>query len=134
VQTKPFQGYAVYTAAGLKGADFDAVIQGWYQDYADGYDFFHILLDGRTVQAANNNNLAYFDSPDVNKRIDVADGLVGPARAKAWGNLDVYTMTHYAPWAPIDNRNERDFIGPHTAGYLWLLAWGAPDLGSLYLK
>ena len=61
VTTKSFVGYAIYTAAGVKGAPFDAMFAGWYQDYADGYDFFHILLDGRTLQASNNNNLAYFN-------------------------------------------------------------------------
>jgi peptide/nickel transport system substrate-binding protein len=134
VTTKPYQGYALYTAAGVKGADFDALFAGWYQDYADGYDFFHILLDGRTIHAANNNNLAYFNAPDINKRIDEANALVGPARTKAWGKLDVYTMTKYAPWAPIDNRSIRDYVGPKTAGYLFMPPYGGLDLGSLYLK
>jgi ABC-type oligopeptide transport system substrate-binding subunit len=134
VTTKSFVGYAIYTAAGVKGSDMDAMFAGWYQDYADGYDFFHILLDGRTIQASNNNNLAYFNAPDVNKRIDEANALSGPARDKAWGELDIYTMTKYAPWAPIDNRNVRDYVGPNTAGYLYNPAWGSMDLGTLYLK
>ncbi len=134
VTTKSYVGYALYTAAGVKGADFDATFAGWYQDYADGYDFFHILLDGRTIQASNNNNLAYFNNALVNKRIDQANALSGPARAKAWGNLDIYTMKNFAPWAPIDNRNIRDYISPKAAGYLFMPAWGALDLGTLYLK
>jgi peptide/nickel transport system substrate-binding protein len=134
VTTKAYVGYAIYTAAGVKGTDMDAMIAGWYQDYADGYDFFHILLDGRTIQAANNNNLAYFNNPTVNAKIDAADRLVGAARAKAWGSLDISTMTNYAPWAPIDNRAVRDFIGPHTAGYQYTPAFGSMDLGTLYLK
>jgi len=134
VTTKSFVGYAIYTAAGVKGADMDAMFAGWYQDYADGYDFFHILLDGRTIQASNNNNLAYFNAQDVNTKIDQANTLSGPQRAKAWGKLDIYTMTKYAPWAPIDNRNVRDFVGPKTAGYQYNPAWGSMDLGTLYLK
>lgn len=134
VTTKSFVGYAIYTAAGVKGNDMDAMFAGWYQDYADGYDFFHILLDGRTIQASNNNNLAYFNNATVNKKIDAANALSGPARAKAWGKLDIYTMSNFAPWAPIDNRNVRDFIGPKTAGYVYLPAWGSMDLGTLYLK
>ena len=134
VTLKSFVGYAIYTAAGVKGADMDAMFAGWYQDYADGYDFFHILLDGRTIQASNNNNLAYFLNASVDKKIDAANLLSGPARAKAWGNLDVYTMKNFAPWAPIDNRNVRDFIGPKTAGYVFAPAWGSMDLGDLYLK
>ena len=134
VTTKSFVGYAIYTAAGVKGAPFDAMFAGWYQDYADGYDFFHILLDGRTLQASNNNNLAYFNEPSVNTKIDAANKLTGAARAKAWGALDIYTMKNYAPWAPVDNRNVRDYIGPNTAGYQFSPAWGSMDLGTLYLK
>jgi ABC-type oligopeptide transport system substrate-binding subunit len=134
VTTKSFVGYAIYTAAGVKGAPFDAMFAGWYQDYADGYDFFHILLDGRTIQASNNNNLAYFNQPSVDAKIDAANKLTGNARSKAWGSLDIYTMKNYAPWAPIDNRNVRDFIGPNTAGYQFSPAWGSMDLGTLYLK
>ena len=134
VTVKPFQGYAIYNAAGVKGADFDALFAGWYQDYADGYDFFHILLDGRTIHASSNNDLSYFNNATVNSKIDAANALTGPARSKAWGQLDIYTMSHFAPWAPIDNRNQRDYVGPKTGGYLWLPAWGALDLGTLYLK
>jgi len=134
VTAKSFVGYAIYTAAGVKGSDMDAMFAGWYQDYADGYDFFHILLDGRTIQASNNNNLAYFNNASVNAKIDAANSLSGAARSKAWGNLDIYTMKNFAPWAPIDNRNVRDFIGPKTAGYLYNPAWGSLDLGNLYLK
>jgi peptide/nickel transport system substrate-binding protein len=134
VTTKSYVGYAIYTAAGVKGTDMDAMFAGWYQDYADGYDFFHILLDGRTLQASNNNNLAYFNNATVNAKIDAANALTGAARAKAWGNLDIYTMSKFAPWAPIDNRNVRDFIGPKTAGYQYSPAWGSLDLGTLYLK
>ncbi len=134
VTTKSFVGYAIYTAAGVKGAPFDAMFAGWYQDYADGYDFFHILLDGRTLQASNNNNLAYFNNGSVNSKIDAANKLTGTARAKAWGALDIYTMKNFAPWAPIDNRNVRDYIGPNSAGYLFSPSWGSLDLGALYLK
>jgi ABC-type oligopeptide transport system substrate-binding subunit len=134
VSTKPFQGYAMYTAAGVKGAAFDAAMSGWYQDYADGFDFFHILLDGRAITGSNNNNLAYFNQPSVNTKIDTANQETGTQRAQSWGKLDNYTMSNYAPWASYDNRNIRDFVGPKTAGYLFVPAYGAMDLGTLYLK
>jgi peptide/nickel transport system substrate-binding protein len=134
VTAKPFQGYAMFTAAGVKGAAFDAAIAGWYQDYADGYDFFHILLDGRTIASSNNNNFAYFNEPSVNAKIDAANEETGTTRAESWGKLDNYTMTNYAPWASMDNRNVRDYIGPKTVGYLFIPAYGAMDLGTLYLK
>ena len=134
VTTKPFQGYAMFNAAGVKGAPFDAAIAAWYQDYADGYDFFHILLDGRTIAPSNNNNLAYFNQPSVNTKIDAANEETGNARAESWGKLDNYTMSNYAPWASMDNRNVRDYIAPNAAGYVFVPAYGSQDLATLYLK
>jgi peptide/nickel transport system substrate-binding protein len=133
VTAKPFQGVAVFSAAGVKGAAYDAVFAGWYADYPDGYDFFHIALDGRTIRASNNNNLAYFNQPSVNRKIDAANALSGVARARAWGQLDNYTMTNYAPWAPIATQNSIDYIGPNVAGYRFVPTQGM-DLGSLYLR
>ena len=44
-------------------------------------------------------------------------------------------MTKLAPWAPFDNRNQRDFISARTsAGYVFQPIYAAMDLGALYLK
>jgi peptide/nickel transport system substrate-binding protein len=134
VTLKQFAGFAIYVAAGNQGADFDIMFAGWNADYPDAYDFFHILLDGRTIHAANNNNLAYINDATLNKGIDAADALTGDARAKAFGKLDIYTMSKLAPWISIDNRAQRDFVGPNTAGYIFQPAYAAMDLGTLYLK
>ena len=58
--------------AGQKGADFDAAVIGWNQDYPDPYDFLDILLNGNNIHDNNNNNLAYFnntgDQPEARAR------------------------------------------------------------------
>jgi len=134
VTTRPFQGFAIYNAAGVKGADYDIGFFGWNADYPDAYDFFHILLDGTAIHETNNNNLAYINDATLNKKIAQANLLTGDARSKGYGALDVYTMKNLAPWAPIDNRNQRDFIGPNVGGYLFQPAYAAMDLGVLFLK
>jgi ABC-type transport system substrate-binding protein len=134
VTTRPFQGFAIYTAAGVKGADYDLMFGGWNADYPDAYDFFHILLDGTTIHDTNNNNLAYLNDPTVNSRIAAANKLTGAARTDAWGKLDIYTMSKLAPWAPINNRAQRDFIAGNVGGYLFQPAYAAMDLGALFLK
>lgn len=131
---KQFGGFAIYTAAGVKGADFDVMFSGWNADYPDPYDFFGILLDGRNIHAQNNNNYSYLNDPTLNKKIDAANALTGSARAKAFGQLDIYTTTKIAPWVSIDNRNQRDFVGPNVAGYLFQPAYAAMDLGTMYVK
>ena len=69
MNVKLFQGFQIYTAAGQKGADFDAVLVGWNQDYPDPYDFIDVLLNGDNIHDQNNNNLAYFNIPSINKEM-----------------------------------------------------------------
>ena len=66
MQVKLFQGFQIYTAAGTKGAPYDAAIVGWGQDYPDPYDFLDVLLNGNAIHDTNNNNLAYFNVARIN--------------------------------------------------------------------
>jgi peptide/nickel transport system substrate-binding protein len=134
VTVKQFGGFAIYTAAGVKGADFDIMFGGWNADYPDPYDFFGILLDGRNIHAQNNNNLAYLNDATLNQKIDAANALTGSARSKAFGQLDIYTTSKLAPWVVVDNRNQRDFVAANVAGYLFQPAYAAMDLGTMYIK
>ena len=134
VNVKLFQGFQLYVADGTKGEPFDAALAGWNQDYPDPYDFLDILLNGNNIHADNNNNLAYFNNAGVNKLLDQANRKVGPARYAAYGNLDVSISKNYAPWAPYDNRNEREFVSKRTGGYLFQPANASADLNTFFLK
>src|SRR5256714_8649834 len=89
VNVKLFQGFQIYTAAGAKGADYDAALVGWNQDYPDPYDFLDILLNGGNIHDTNNNNLAYFSDAGINKQLDAANKLSGDARYKTYAELAV---------------------------------------------
>jgi peptide/nickel transport system substrate-binding protein len=134
VDVKLYQGFQIYTADGTKGEPYDAALVGWNQDYPDPYDFLDILLNGNNIHADNNNNLAYFNNAKVNGMLDRANRLIGPARYKAYGNLDVMITKTYAPWASYDNRNLREFVSKRTGGYMFQPAYAAPDLGAFFLK
>jgi ABC-type oligopeptide transport system substrate-binding subunit len=134
VNVKLFQGFQIYTAAGNKGEPFDAALVGWNQDYPDPYDFLDILLNGNNIHADNNNNLAYFNNGSVNRLLASANRKVGPARYKAYGNLDVMLTKTYAPWASYDNRNLREFVSKRIGGYMFQPAYAAPDLGAFFIK
>jgi ABC-type oligopeptide transport system substrate-binding subunit len=134
VNVKLFQGFQVYIAAGTKGEPFDAALVGWNQDYPDPYDFLDILLNGNNIHADNNNNLAYFNNGKINKLLDAANRKVGPARYKAYGDLDINISKNYAPWAAYDNRNEREFVSKRTGGYLFQPANASADLNTFFLK
>jgi peptide/nickel transport system substrate-binding protein len=134
VNIKLFQGFQIYTAAGAKGADFDAAIAGWNQDYPDPYDFIDVLLNGNNIHATNNNNLAYLNVPALNAKMAAANKLSGEARYKAYGALDLEITKNYAPWAAYDNRNEREFTSARTGGYLFQPANASGDLNTFFLK
>jgi ABC-type oligopeptide transport system substrate-binding subunit len=134
VNIKLFQGFQLYVADGTKGEPFDAAIAGWNQDYPDPYDFIDILLNGNNIHAANNNNLAYLNVPKLNNLMAAANQKIGPARYKAYGNLDILLTKSYAPWASYDNRNTRDFVSAHTGGYVFQPGIASADLNTLYIK
>jgi peptide/nickel transport system substrate-binding protein len=127
-------GFERYVAAGVKGNSMDIMTAGWVDDYPDGYDFMHILLDGRTITKDNNNDLSYFSNKTFDKKVDAANALSGAARNKAWGKLDQWVMKNYAPWAPYENENVDDYLSPNAGGYVFDGPFGTIDLGDLYQK
>ena len=134
VDIKLFQGYQIFTVAGKKGAEYDAAVLGWSQDYPDPFDFVDVLLNGNNIHDENNNNLAYLNDAELNHKLDAANKLTGDARYNTYGALDVQIMRDLAPWASVDNRNQRDFIASNVSGYLFQPANGFADLATLYLK
>ena len=134
VTVKLFQGFQIYVAAGTKGEPFDAALVGWNQDYPDPYDFLDILLNGTNIHADNNNNLAYFNNGQVNNLLAAANKKIGPARYKAYGDLDIMITKNFAPSAAYDNLNEREFLSKRTGGYLFQPANASADLNTFFLK
>jgi len=134
VTIKSFQGGAIYTAAGTKGADFDVMRSGWVDDYPDPYDFYHLLLDGTTIVETNNTDFSYFNNASVNKAIAAANLLTGAARLAAYGKLDQQVTTTYAPIAAWGYVNSRDFISGNVAGYTYSPSIGLADLATFYNK
>jgi ABC-type oligopeptide transport system substrate-binding subunit len=134
VDVKLFQGYQIFTVAGKKGAEYDAAVLGWSQDYPDPFDFIDVLLNGDNIHDENNNNLAYLNDASLNKKLDAANKLTGDARYNTYGALDVSISRDIAPWASVDNRNQRDFVSSRTGGYVFQSANGFADLITFYLK
>jgi hypothetical protein len=67
-------------------------------------------LDGRTIAPKGNVNLAYFDQPGYNRRLDAAAALPPPARELALGRLDARVARTDAPWAAVANESAHDFF------------------------
>ena len=107
---KQYTSAVLYAKSGTKGEKFDATLVGWGWDYPDPFDFVDVLLNGNNIHETQNNNVAYFNVPAMNKKMDDAAKLVGDARYKAYADLDVEITKNYAPWAAFLHRNERTFL------------------------
>jgi ABC-type oligopeptide transport system substrate-binding subunit len=102
---------------GTRGEPFDMALTGWHADYFDPYDFIDILLNGTNIRPANNVNYSYFNSPSYNRKIAAAAGLVGAARYRAFGNLDIDIARSAAPMASYITENSRILVSANTGCY-----------------
>ncbi len=109
IDHRPFSS-GLFSALGRRGNDYDFAIIGWAADFPDPYDYVNKLLSGETIQDVQNNNTAYFNNPTANRLMRAAARKKGVARLTNYGNLDNRIQSTWAPIAPIDNRNDREFF------------------------
>jgi ABC-type oligopeptide transport system substrate-binding subunit len=117
-EIKPYPRAVQFTKTGTRGEPFDMSLEGWHMDYFDPYDFM-FLLDGTTIRPANNNNYSYFNNPQYNRKIAAAASLVGQARYRAFGNLDVDLAKNAAPLASYITDNTRHLVSRSTGCYFY---------------
>ena len=97
-----------YQVIQTKGTTYNFVTNGgWCADYFDPFDYLNVLFDGRKIQAANNNNYAYFNNASFNKGLDHAASLSGSARAAAYAQLDKDLMVEVRACRPVPPPDER---------------------------
>jgi ABC-type oligopeptide transport system substrate-binding subunit len=118
---------------GTRGEPFDIADESWGADYADPYDFINVLLDGRNIQAQNNNNFAYFNDPKYNKLMTQASLLAGAKRYSAYGNLDISMMKDNPPWAARNNFNDRIMLSNRIGCFTYNSTYSL-DLAALCIK
>jgi peptide/nickel transport system substrate-binding protein len=131
-------GSKVYTdSLGLpaKRAQHQIGQAAWCPDYpGDGTRSFIVpLVDGRSIQPANNSNYAEYNNPAVNAKIDEA--LAEPdrdKRAALWGEIDRQAMQD-AIWAPFLYDKTPFFWSARLRGWKFT-TWGAnPELPALWI-
>jgi ABC-type transport system substrate-binding protein len=117
-EIKPFPRAVQFAKTGTRGEPFDMSLEGWHMDYFDPYDFI-FLLDGTTIRPANNVNFSYFNSPAYNRKIAAAASLVGQARYRAFGNLDIDLAKNAAPLASFITDNTRQLFSSSTGCFFY---------------
>jgi hypothetical protein len=99
---------------------------GWCADYEDGYDYFNVNFDGRTITATGNTDYMYFNNGTFNAHMDAAAAKAGAARANAYKNLDAEFMSQYAPLIPKINTTNREFSSKKVHNWIYSTWWGQP--------
>jgi peptide/nickel transport system substrate-binding protein len=120
-----------YKTLGTKGVDYDFARAGWCADYFDPFDYINVLLDGRSIQDANNVNFAYYNNPTLNKAMDAAAKLSGAARSKAYAALDLNIMKNDAPWAPYIVVSNVYFTSARVSNWIYQPYFGEPAFNAL---
>ncbi|MDP9231521.1 MAG: ABC transporter substrate-binding protein [Actinomycetota bacterium] len=133
IKTFPF---AVRIAKeGHRGEPFDLDLQAWGADYPDPVDFIDILLDGRNIQAENNNDNSYFNNAAFNKRMEAAGRISNlPKRYAAWALLDRDIMKNQAPLAPLFFRTVREFTSKRVGCYSYQPIYAVMNFNAVCLK
>ena len=99
---------------------------GWCADYADGYDYFNVNFDGRTITDTGNTDYMYFNNSTFNAHMDAAASKLGSARATAYGDLDQEFMQTYAPIIPKIISANREFASKRVHNWIYSSWWGQP--------
>jgi peptide/nickel transport system substrate-binding protein len=133
VSIRQFPRNVQFTKEGIKGEPFDIADEGWIADYPDPYDFINKLLDGRTIQAANNVNFSYFNDPAFNKKMDEAAAKTGEDRDRAYADLDADIAGNAVPLAAWSVPNNIDFFSARVGCQLFQPVYFM-DLGALCLR
>jgi peptide/nickel transport system substrate-binding protein len=133
VTIKQFPRNVQFTKEGIKGEPFDIADEGWIADYPDPYDFINKLLDGRTIQSANNVNFSYFNDPVYNRKMDEAASQTGEARDRAYAELDADIAGNAAPLAAWSVPNNIDFFSGRVGCQLFQPVYFM-DLGALCIR
>lgn len=106
VQIKGIPVPAYFGRLGASGP-YDIGFQPWAPDYNDPYAVLNILLDGRFIGATN---WGRFNSTEFNRRLRRTALLQGPARYRAYGELDVRLARDAAPMVAVDYLNDPTLI------------------------
>src|SRR4029079_5428060 len=132
VTDQPTPATNYYQVIQTRGTTYNFVTNGgWCADYFDPFDYLNVLFDGRKLQAANNNNYAYFNNAAFNKGLDHASALSGAARAAAYAQLDQQLMTKYAPVVPYLISTNRYFTAARVKNWIYSSYFGSPYLNAL---
>jgi peptide/nickel transport system substrate-binding protein len=132
VEIRQFPLALYYAKIHTRGEPFDLVFDKLIVPWVDPYQYVNVPLDGRVIQATNNNDISHFSSRRYNRLMDEIDTLSGSARNAAYGTLAVDLARNAAPMAAAYVRNTRAYVSSRV-GCVSVSAHGF-DLAGLCVR
>ncbi len=132
VQVKAFPIDDYFGRIGRRDEPFDLAMSGWANGTTDPGQVLAVF-DGSTIQATDNSNFSYVDDPALNRRLHAAAELSGPARYRAYAQLELVIERDIVPAAAIAVDASRDFFSAHVGCQVYQPVYGI-DLGALCLR
>ena len=111
---------------------FDLGLAGWSADYADGGAFLSALFESSSI--AKGSNTSRFAEAAWDRRFAAAARLAGPARERAYGELDLALARDAAPAVALAYRTRGDFFSARVGCQIEQpVAYGI-DLAALCIR
>ena len=111
----------------------DVELSAWAADYADPQPWLAPADPHADVRFGRTSPLSCVTDGAYARRYARAAGLAGPARLRAFGDLDVETMERDAPIVPIAVIDDRFFVSARTRNVVYNPIYGL-DLAALELR
>jgi peptide/nickel transport system substrate-binding protein len=138
LESKEYPGYKVYTDSlqlQSKKDEHQIGLARWCPDIPGNgaRSFIGVLLDGRKITPAANNNYGDYNNPEVNAMIDQAYATEDPARRNSlWGEIDRKIMED-APWVPLIDERQTYFWSARVKQWRFSPWISNPDITNLWL-
>ncbi|WP_329104293.1 ABC transporter substrate-binding protein [Micromonospora sp. NBC_01699] len=120
--------------ARTRGNEYDIYISNWGADWPSAASTIPVLWDGRTLGPKGNSNVSYFNSDEVNQRIDEAsllpDGTAGPK----WAEIDQLINEKYVPVVPLFRAYFTGVVGSKVGGVFFSEVIGTHVLYNAHAK
>jgi ABC-type transport system substrate-binding protein len=89
---------------------------GWSLDYPDASDFLDVLLNGERITDTDCNNSAFYNNPEVNRRLDIAvASMDNDERTRLFREAEDIIMKD-APWVPLVHEQYPVLYHPRLRG------------------
>ncbi|HWH01574.1 MAG TPA: ABC transporter substrate-binding protein [Pilimelia sp.] len=126
-----FFSTTIGTPSNVQKKGYGLAIAGWGADFQTAYGYLQILVDGRAIKPAGNNNYAELNDPEINSLIDKSLEATDPAEsARIWGEINAKVMDQ-AVMMPMVYDKALNYRNPRLTNVYVHDAFGMVDFQAL---